>query len=139
ELNPRLQVEHTVTELITGVNLVAIQLNIAMGIPLHRIPDIRKLYNLDLLEDTLIDFETSKRRSPNFHVIAARITGENPNEGFKPTSGKITDLRFSPPNNTYAYFSVGAKGGLHEYADSQFGHVFARGTTREEARLELIT
>lgn len=139
ELNPRLQVEHTVTELITGVNLVAIQLNIAMGIPLDRIPDIRRLFGYDPSETTPIDFSEATRKPPIGHVIAARITGENPNEGFKPTSGKITDLRFYPPNNTFAYFSVGAKGGLHEYADSQFGHVFARGTNREEARLELIT
>ena len=44
ELNPRLQVEHPCTEMITEVNLPAAQLQIAMGIPLHRIKDIRLLY-----------------------------------------------------------------------------------------------
>eukprot|EP00438_Fugacium_kawagutii_P004902 Skav229215 [mRNA] locus=scaffold2439:116676:121009:+ [translate_table: standard] len=43
ELNPRLQVEHPVTEAITGVNMPATQLQIAMGLPLYNIPDIRKL------------------------------------------------------------------------------------------------
>ena len=44
ELNPRLQVEHPVTEGITLVNLPATQLQVAMGIPLHRIPDVRRFY-----------------------------------------------------------------------------------------------
>lgn len=43
ELNPRLQVEHPVTESITGVNMPATQLHIAMGIPLYNVPDIRQL------------------------------------------------------------------------------------------------
>lgn len=46
ELNPRLQVEHPCTEMISGVNLPAAQLQVAMGIPLHRISDIRVLYGL---------------------------------------------------------------------------------------------
>eukprot|EP00438_Fugacium_kawagutii_P004906 Skav229219 [mRNA] locus=scaffold2439:148018:157197:+ [translate_table: standard] len=46
ELNPRLQVEHPVTEAITGVNMPATQLQIAMGLPLYNIPDIRKLDRL---------------------------------------------------------------------------------------------
>jgi biotin carboxylase len=57
ELNPRLQVEHPVTEQITGVNLPATQLNIAMGIPLHRIPDIRRLYGVDPYSNDLLDLD----------------------------------------------------------------------------------
>ena len=44
ELNPRLQVEHPCSEMITNVNLPAAQLQIAMGVPLHRIADIREMY-----------------------------------------------------------------------------------------------
>merc|ERR1719191_2541348 len=47
ELNPRLQVEHPVTEGLTGVNVPSIQLQVAMGIALDRIPEIRKFYGKD--------------------------------------------------------------------------------------------
>lgn len=137
ELNPRLQVEHPVTELITNVNLPAAQLHVAMGIPLHRIPHIRRFYGQDPKGDSQINFQTAKRAPPKGHVIAARITGENPAEGFKPTSGGIQELSFRSSANVWGYFSVGALGGLHEYADSQFGHIFAHGDTREDTRKEL--
>ena len=142
ELNPRLQVEHPVTEEITGVNLPASQLQIAMGIPLHRIPEIRTLYGLEPFPASVpegsFDFANSPRSPPRGHVIAVRITGENPEEGFKPTSGDITELTFRSNPNVWGYFSVGSHGGLHEYADSQFGHVFARGATREDARKSMV-
>ena len=41
ELNPRLQVEHPCTEGITGVNLPSLQLQVAMGIPLYNVPEVR--------------------------------------------------------------------------------------------------
>ena len=56
ELNPRLQVEHPTTEMVSGVNLPAAQLQIAMGIPLHRIRDIRLLYGVDPHRTSEIDF-----------------------------------------------------------------------------------
>uniref|UniRef100_A0A6G1S971 Acetyl-CoA carboxylase n=1 Tax=Aceria tosichella TaxID=561515 RepID=A0A6G1S971_9ACAR len=137
ELNPRLQVEHPVTEMVADVNLPACQLQIAMGLPLHRIKDIRLLYGQSSYGDNQIDFSKGRAR-PWGHVIAARITSENPDEGFKPSSGTVSELNFRSNKNVWGYFSVGASGGLHEFADSQFGHCFSWGEDREDARENLV-
>lgn len=146
ELNPRLQVEHPTTEMVSGVNLPAAQLQIAMGIPLHRIRDIRVLYGLQPNSTSEIDFEfedpsslTSLRRPvPKGHVIAVRITAENPDAGFKPSSGMMQELNFRSSTNVWGYFSVVSAGGLHEYADSQFGHIFSYGENRQQARKNMV-
>ncbi|XP_012718883.2 acetyl-CoA carboxylase isoform X2 [Fundulus heteroclitus] len=139
ELNPRLQVEHPCTEMIGDVNLPAAQLQIAMGIPLHRIKDIRVLYGESPWGDSVISFETPDCvPNPRGHVIAARITSENPDEGFKPSSGTVQELNFRSSKNVWGYFSVGATGGLHEFADSQFGHCFSWGENREEAISNMV-
>ncbi|XP_008280276.1 acetyl-CoA carboxylase isoform X2 [Stegastes partitus] len=139
ELNPRLQVEHPCTEMIGDVNLPAAQLQIAMGIPLHRIKDIRVFYGESPWGDAIINFETPEfMPSPRGHVIAARITSENPDEGFKPSSGTVQELNFRSSKNVWGYFSVGATGGLHEFADSQFGHCFSWGENREEAISNMV-
>ncbi len=70
ELNPRLQVEHPVTEMITGVNLPACQFQVSMGIALHRIPDIRRLYNEDPWGDSKIDFDTATQHPPKVRCAA---------------------------------------------------------------------
>ncbi|KAJ8379366.1 hypothetical protein SKAU_G00001440 [Synaphobranchus kaupii] len=139
ELNPRLQVEHPCTEMIGDVNLPAAQLQIGMGIPLHRIKDIRVLYGESPWGDSQINFEAPESPpSPRGHVIAARITSENPDEGFKPSSGTVQELNFRSSKNVWGYFSVGAAGGLHEFADSQFGHCFSWGENREEAISNMV-
>ncbi|XP_047513528.1 acetyl-CoA carboxylase isoform X2 [Pieris napi] len=139
ELNPRLQVEHPCTEMVADVNLPAAQLQIAMGLPLYQIKDIRLLYGESPWGSSQIDFdEPVQRPSPWGHVIAARITSENPDEGFKPSSGTVQELNFRSSKNVWGYFSVAASGGLHEFADSQFGHCFSWGETREQARENLV-
>ncbi|XP_064490125.1 acetyl-CoA carboxylase-like isoform X4 [Ornithodoros turicata] len=139
ELNPRLQVEHPCTEMIADVNLPACQLQIAMGLPLHHIKDIRLLYGESPWGDSVIDFDNPPQRPrPLGHVIAARVTSENPDEGFKPSAGTVQELNFRSNRNVWGYFSVGASGGLHEFADSQFGHCFSWGEDREEARENLV-
>uniref|UniRef100_A0A8C9MV26 acetyl-CoA carboxylase n=1 Tax=Serinus canaria TaxID=9135 RepID=A0A8C9MV26_SERCA len=139
ELNPRLQVEHPCTEMVADVNLPAAQLQIAMGIPLHRIKDIRVLYGESPWGDTPISFHSpSNPPVPRGHVIAARITSENPEEGFKPSSGTVQELNFRSSKNVWGYFSVAAAGGLHEFADSQFGHCFSWGENREEATSNMV-
>ena len=144
ELNPRLQVEHPVTEMITRVNLPAAQLQVAMGIPLHNIPDIRELYGRHRFEDdpnaatSKIDFDAAVRVPPNGHCIAVRITAENAEAGFKPTSGGIQELNFRSTPNVWGYFSMDSSGSIHEFADSQFGHLFANGSDREHARRNMV-
>uniref|UniRef100_A0A8D1NL69 acetyl-CoA carboxylase n=1 Tax=Sus scrofa TaxID=9823 RepID=A0A8D1NL69_PIG len=139
ELNPRLQVEHPCTEMIADVNLPAAQLQIAMGVPLHRLKDIRLLYGESPWGVTPIAFETPTNPPvARGHVIAARITSENPDEGFKPSSGTVQELNFRSSKNVWGYFSVAAAGGLHEFADSQFGHCFSWGENREEAISNMV-
>ncbi|XP_076256364.1 acetyl-CoA carboxylase isoform X2 [Rhynchophorus ferrugineus] len=139
ELNPRLQVEHPCTEMVSDVNLPAAQLQIAMGLPLHYIKDIRLLYGESPWGKTEIDFDQPRHKpQPWGHVIAARITSENPDEGFKPSSGTVQELNFRSSKNVWGYFSVAASGGLHEFADSQFGHCFSWGENREQARENLV-
>ena len=58
------------------------------------------------------------------HVIAARITSENPDEGFKPSAGTVHELNFKSNKNVWGYFSVSASGGLHEFAGDFTSYIF---------------
>ena len=146
ELNPRLQVEHPTTEMVTGVNLPAAQLQIAMGIPMHRIRDIRTLYGADPHSATEIDFEFStenavvsqRRPSPKGHCTACRITSEDPGEGFKPSGGSLHELNFRSSSNVWGYFSVSNQSSIHSFSDSQFGHIFAFGENRQASRKHMV-
>ncbi|KAK3898322.1 acetyl-CoA carboxylase [Staphylotrichum tortipilum] len=146
ELNPRLQVEHPTTEMVSGVNLPAAQLQVAMGLPLHRIRDIRLLYGVDPKTATEIDFDfknpesekTQRRPTPKGHTTACRITSEDPGEGFKPSNGVLHDLNFRSSSNVWGYFSVGSAGGIHSFSDSQFGHIFAYGENRAASRKHMV-
>ncbi|KAL5612714.1 hypothetical protein BROUX41_004198 [Berkeleyomyces rouxiae] len=146
ELNPRLQVEHPTTEMVSGVNLPAAQLQIAMGLPLHRIRDIRLLYGVDPRTSTEIDFEfknpesekTQRRPRPKGHTTACRITSEDPGAGFKPSNGVMHELNFRSSSNVWGYFSVGSQGGIHSFSDSQFGHIFAYGENRSASRKHMV-
>jgi len=144
ELNPRLQVEHPVTEMITGINLPAAQLQVAMGIKLYHIPEVRELYGKNRFENnssdgsTRIDFDITPRIPARGHCMAVRITAENAEAGFKPTSGGIQELNFRSTPSVWGYFSMDSSGSIHEYADSQFGHLFANGKDREDARRNMV-
>ncbi|CAD6185016.1 unnamed protein product [Caenorhabditis auriculariae] len=133
ELNPRLQVEHPCTEMIAKqLNIPAVQVQIAMGLPLHRITDIRLLFSLprngmETLPDDVILTKT------DYSVIAARITSEDPDDSFRPSTGSVEQLNFRSSQDVWGYFSVSSGSKVHEFADSQFGHLFARGRTRHEA------
>lgn len=61
---PPAQVEHPVSEWISGVNIPSCQVMIGMGVPLHRIPDVRRMFGLDPTADTPIDFEHDQQIAP---------------------------------------------------------------------------
>ncbi|KAK8931231.1 Acetyl-CoA carboxylase 1 [Platanthera zijinensis] len=149
ELNPRLQVEHPVTEWIAEVNLPAAQVAVGMGIPLWQIPEIRRFYGMDSgggydawkktsITATPFDFDKAESVGPKGHCVAVRVTSEDPDDGFKPTSGKVQELIFKSKPNVWAYFSVKSGGGIHEFSDSQFGHVFAFGESRALAIANMV-
>ena len=78
EMNPRIQVEHTFTEMVTGVDLVRAQILIAEGYPLST-PEI----GLSCQEDVHV----------NGYAIQCRVTTEDPSNNFAPDNGKITAYR----------------------------------------------
>uniref|UniRef100_A0A2P2K1R6 Homomeric Acetyl-CoA Carboxylase Hom-ACCase n=1 Tax=Rhizophora mucronata TaxID=61149 RepID=A0A2P2K1R6_RHIMU len=149
ELNPRLQVEHPVTEWIAEINLPAAQVAVGMGIPLWQMPEIRRFYgmehggNYDAWRRTSVvarpfDFDKADSTRPKGHCVAVRVTSEDPDDGFKPTSGKVQELSFKSKPNVWAYFSVKSGGGIHEFSDSQFGHIFAFGESRALAIANMV-
>lgn len=74
-----MQVEHPVTEMITNINIPASMLMVGMGIPLQRMPDVRRLYGLDPTGDDLFDLDQEQMPAV-CHTIAVRVTAENPDE-----------------------------------------------------------
>jgi acetyl-CoA carboxylase/biotin carboxylase 1 len=117
-----------------------------MGTPLHRIHHIRQLYGVAHNASSEIDFDMVKPESnqlqrkprPKGHVVAVRITAENPDAGSKPSSGSLQELNFRSSTTVCGYFSVSTAGGLHEFAGSQFGHIFAYGEDRGESKKNMI-
>ena len=105
--------------MVSGVNLPAAQLQVAMGIPLHRIRSIRQLYGVAPNGTSEIDFDMpdpepaklQRKHRHKGHVVPVCITAENPNAGFKPSSGFLEELNFRS-TNIWGYFSVSSAGGL---------------------------
>ena len=117
EMNTRLQVEHPVTELITGLDLVALQLQVAQGEPLGLTQEDIKLEG---------------------HAIEVRLYTEDPTQDFLPTSGPV-DL-WSPPGGTGIRVDSGICTGqdISPFYDPMVAKVIASGPTRDIARLRLI-
>ncbi|KAF7683984.1 Acetyl-CoA carboxylase 2 [Astathelohania contejeani] len=107
EINTRTQVEHPVTELVYGINIPMIQYFISSGQSLKKI-------TIDNVEK---------------HAIGIRITAEDKN--FNPVTGNI-NVSFESSPNSWGYFSM-THGAIHEYSDSQFGHIFCWGKNRHHA------
>ena len=78
EMNPRIQVEHTVTEMVTGIDLVRAQILIAEGLP---------------MSDPRIGLTCQENLHINGYAIQCRVTTEDPRNNFAPDTGKITAYR----------------------------------------------
>ncbi|KAI7984320.1 Acetyl-CoA carboxylase 1 [Camellia lanceoleosa] len=64
---------------------------------------------------TPFDFDKAESTRPKGHFVAVRVTSEDPDDGFKPTSGKVQELSFKSKPNVWAYFSVKAS----DYKDNK--------------------
>lgn len=118
EMNTRLQVEHPVTELVTGLDLVGLQLAVAQGAPLG--------------------FQ-QKDVALTGHAIEARLYAEDPSHGFLPSSGKIEI--WQPPHGPGIRVDAGIVQGVEisPYYDPLLAKIIAYGATREQALNRLKT
>ena len=112
EINCRIQVEHPVTEVVTGVDLVALQITLASG---ARMP------------------MTQREIQPRGHAIEFRITAEDPANNFQPQAGEISAYR--SPSGPWVRFDSHLYAGYEvpPYYDSLLGKLIVWGATREEA------
>jgi acetyl-CoA carboxylase biotin carboxylase subunit len=112
EINCRIQVEHPVTEVVTGVDLVALQITLANG---ARMP------------------MTQREIQPRGHAIEFRITAEDPAQNFQPQAGEISAYR--SPSGPWVRFDSHLYAGYEvpPYYDSLLGKLIVWGATREEA------
>lgn len=121
EINPRIQVEHTITEEITGVDIVAAQIQIAAGATLEQ---------LGLLQDKI---------TTRGFAIQCRITTEDPSKNFQPDTGKIEVYRSAGGNGVRLDGGNGFAGAIiSPHYDSMLVKCSCSGSTYEIARRKML-
>jgi pyruvate carboxylase len=121
EINPRIQVEHTITEEITGIDIVAAQIQIAAGASLEQ---------LGLTQD---------RISTRGFAVQCRITTEDPTKGFQPDTGKIEVYRSAGGNGVRLDGGNGFAGAIiSPHYDSMLVKCTCHGSTYEIARRKML-
>ena len=120
EVNPRLQVEHVITEMMFGgLNLPSMLVDLSSG------------------KKKCVDFEKLNSQ-PSSHVVSIRVCAEDMAKNFQPSTGNIDRIEYNPTtSHEWGYFSI-LRGRITGRADSQFGHLFASGSTRYESQKRLI-
>ncbi len=116
EMNTRIQVEHPVTELVTGVDIVQTQIRIAQGEPLSI---------------------TQEDVSMNGHAIECRINAENPALGFRPSPGTIRALYMPGGPGVRIDSAVYAGYTIPPYYDSMIAKLIVHAPTRREAIMKM--
>jgi acetyl-CoA carboxylase biotin carboxylase subunit len=117
EMNTRLQVEHPVTEVVTGVDLVGWQIRIARG------------EHLDIDADAV--------SAPRGHAIECRIYAEDADAGFVPSPGKITAMRTPDGPGIRHDGGIDAGGAVPVFYDAMMAKLVAWGGSRSEAMARL--
>ncbi len=116
EMNARLQVEHAVTEMVTGYDLVEMQLRIATGEPLGLAGDV----------------------APHGHAIEARLYAEDPTRGFLPQSGTLAAWRAATGQGVRIDHALRSGMRIPSDYDPLLAKIVASGADREEARRRLL-
>jgi 3-methylcrotonyl-CoA carboxylase alpha subunit len=118
EINTRLQVEHPVTEMVLGLDLVELQLRVAAG---------------EALQDLL-----PSNRAQNGHAIELRLYAEDPDQNFLPGSGKLERLRLPPPSGHVRIDSGVVEGDtVTIFYDPMIAKLIAWDATRELALVRM--
>ncbi len=117
EMNTRVQVEHPVTEMVTGIDIVEEQIRIAAGFPLR--------YKQEEIKQ-------------NGHAIECRVYAENPANNFMPSPGEISLYHHPVGEQVRLDSSIDKKATIHSFFDPMISKLICWGSDRETARLRSI-